>query len=56
VSPATLRGWLRLVKGVPRSEWLPALAPRHKGRVKTADCDPRAWEMLVADFREGQIG
>lgn len=50
VSPATLRGWLRLVKGVARADWLPALAPRHKGRVVTAECDPRAWEMLVADY------
>lgn len=50
VSAATLRGWLRLVKGVARADWLPALAPKHRGRVTTADCDPRAWEMLVADY------
>jgi hypothetical protein len=54
VSAATLRGWLRLVKGVPRADWLPALAPKHKGRVATADCDPRAWEMLVADYLRPQ--
>ncbi|PKP85860.1 MAG: hypothetical protein CVT80_00440 [Alphaproteobacteria bacterium HGW-Alphaproteobacteria-2] len=50
IAAATLRGWLRLVKGVPRADWLPALAPRHAGRTAQADCDPRAWDCIVADY------
>lgn len=50
ISASTLWGWSRLVETAPRAHWLPALAPRHKGRTVTADCDPRAWDMLVSDY------
>lgn len=50
VSGSTLWGWLKLVEGQPRPHWLAALAPRHKGRTAKADCDPRAWDFLVADY------
>jgi len=50
VSPTTIWNWLRLVEGVPRANWLAALAPLHRGRTATAQCDPRAWDFLVADY------
>jgi len=50
VSTSTLWNWLRLVDGVARADWLPALAPRDSGRTATADCDPRAWELIKADY------
>lgn len=50
VSPSTLWNWLKLIDGVPRPNWLAALAPHHRGRVSTADCDPRAWDFLLADY------
>lgn len=50
VSGSTLWGWLKLIEGCPRPHWLAALAPRHKGRTATVDCDPRAWDFLAADY------
>lgn len=47
---STLRSWLRLVRDVPRADWLPALAPRRAGRTARADCDPRAWDFIAADY------
>jgi hypothetical protein len=50
VSASTLYNWLALVAGHDRSDWLPALAPRHAGRTATVDCDPAAWDMLKSDY------
>lgn len=51
VSLRTLYSWAEAVAGVPRPDWLPALAPRHVGAAATAaDCTPEAWEFLKADF------
>jgi len=50
VSTSTLWGWSKLCDGLPRPHWLAALAPRRKGRTATVDCDPRAWDFLVADY------
>lgn len=50
VSARTLYNWLDLVAGVPRSDWLPQLCPRHVGRTQTVECDPRAWQALLADY------
>jgi transposase-like protein len=50
VSASTLWGWLRTASEVPRADRLAALAPNHRGRTATADCDPRAWSFLVADY------
>lgn len=46
----TIFAWRRLVKGLPPSEWLPALAPRWKGRTVRAECSPEAWEVFKADY------
>lgn len=48
VTPSTLYSWRGMVAGRPRAEWLPLLAPRHRGRVKTAACSDDAWNALYA--------
>lgn len=53
VSARTIWNWYDLVAGKDRADWLPSLAPRHMGRVVTADCDPAAWEMVKADYLRG---
>jgi len=50
VSTSTLFGWLKLAAGVDRADRLAALAPQHAGRTATAECDPRAWDFIVADW------
>ncbi|OCC01752.1 hypothetical protein BA190_27715 [Labrys sp. WJW] len=50
VSPSTLYNWLAAARGVPRADRLAALAPRRQGRTSTAECDPRAWDFIVADY------
>ncbi|MQT14416.1 transposase domain-containing protein [Segnochrobactrum spirostomi] len=50
VSLATLYGWARLVAGLDRADWLPALAPRHVGRVAEADIPEEAWQAFLADY------
>lgn len=49
-SAATYYAWEKRVEALPRADWLPALAPRHQGRVASAECDPAAWEFLKGDF------
>jgi hypothetical protein len=48
VSERAVWRWLEAVAGVPAPDRLPALAPRRRGRTTTSDCDPRAWDFLVA--------
>lgn len=50
ISKTTVWNWFGLVRGIARGDWLPALAPQHKGRTTTAACTPEAWEMLKADW------
>lgn len=50
ISTSTLWGWLKLVEGASRGDWLALLAPQHKGRTTTVECDPRAWDFFVADY------
>lgn len=47
---STLYNWMGRVAGVPRSDWLPFLAPRHAGRTETVECTPAAWDFLLADY------
>lgn len=49
-SAATVYNWQKAVRSLPKGDWLPALAPQTHGRTATADCDPRAWEMLKGDY------
>jgi hypothetical protein len=50
VGKSTIFNWFKLVEGLDRKDWLPALCPRHTGRTKTVECDPRAWEFIKADW------
>tara|TARA_R110001583_G_scaffold151740_2_gene303608 strand:+ start:1947 stop:3911 length:1965 start_codon:yes stop_codon:yes gene_type:complete len=50
VGKSTIFNWFKLVEGLDRKDWLPALCPRHTGRTKTTECDPRAWEFIKADW------
>jgi putative transposase len=47
---STLYEWEKLVQGLARADWLPALAPRHAGAQTRADCPAEAWEMLRTDY------
>ena len=42
--------WFKSIAGLPLTDRLPALAPRHGGRQRTAECDPRAWDVLKTDY------
>lgn len=50
VGPSTIYNWMKLVEGLDRPDWLPALAPRHTGRTATVECSPEAWDMLRSDY------
>lgn len=49
-STRTLWSWVSAAGEVARADRLPALAPRHAGRTTVAECDPRAWDAIVADY------
>ena len=50
-SPATLRRWFDLVKGVPLGDRLDCLTPRYRGRkVRAAGCHPEAWAFFKRDY------
>lgn len=50
VALSSLYAWQKLVHGVPREDWLPALAPRHGGGRGDAELPPEAWTQLKSDF------
>lgn len=50
VSLRTLYGWLNLVAGRDRADWLPALAPRHAGRTAEAEMPAEAWAVFASDY------
>ena len=47
---STLYRWLKTAATVSRADRLAALAPQRKGRTATVECDPRAWDYLLADY------
>ncbi|MGR0183398.1 transposase domain-containing protein [Azospirillum aestuarii] len=49
-SARTLIRWSGKVKGLPRADWLPALADQYCGSTRTAYCTPEAWEAFKADY------
>lgn len=49
-SPRTIFNWYDLVAGVDRKDWLPMLAPRHRGRAPSAECSPEAFAAFKADY------
>ncbi len=50
VGLSTLYRWREMVAGLDRCDWLPALAPRHAGRLAEVECTCEAWEALKADY------
>lgn len=50
IASSTLWNWLGLVEGVAPSDWLPALAPRHRGGGREIDVDPDLWDLFKSDF------
>lgn len=51
VGASTLWGWISLVEGVkPKSDWLPYLAPQHRGGGIEAEIDDELWLILVSDY------
>lgn len=47
---ATVWNWLRSLEGLARPNWLPALAPRHKGGGAEAEIHPLLWTAFKSDF------
>lgn len=50
IGSSTLWTWLRLVKGVPLSDRLPALAPRRQGGGHEAEVDSEIWQAFKSDY------
>lgn len=46
----TLYAWRDQVAGVPREDWLAALAPRYVGRTREAECSPEALAFIKTDY------
>lgn len=56
VSAASVGNWLKAVRGIPRCDWLPHLAPRNRGGGKAADVDYALWMELLSDYlRPGSV-
>lgn len=56
VSAASVGNWLQAVRGVPRCDWLPVLAPRNRGGGKAAEVDHDLWVELLSDYlRPGNV-
>jgi putative transposase len=47
---SSLYEWEKATAPFDRSDWLPALAPRHMGGGKEAECSAEAWAFIRADF------
>jgi len=50
VAQSSIFGWLKLVEGIARPDWLPHLAPAHGGGRGAAECTPEAWDAIRVDF------
>lgn len=50
IAQSSIFGWLKLVAGVARADWLPYLAPAHGGGRGNSECSPEAWDAIRADF------
>lgn len=50
VGRSTIYTWLGAVEGVPRGDWLVALADRHKGGGVEADIHPELWKAFRSDY------
>lgn len=50
VGRSTIYTWLGAVEGIPRTDWLVALADRHKGGGAEADIHPDLWTAFASDY------
>lgn len=50
VGQSTLWNWLRAIEGIPRTDWLVALAPRRQGGGAEAEIHPDLWQAFVSDY------
>lgn len=50
VGRSTIFTWLEKVEGVPRTDWLVALAPRRQGGGAEAEIHPDLWQAFVSDY------
>lgn len=50
VGRSTLWNWLRAVEGIPRTDWLVALAPRRQGGGAEAEIHPDLWQAFRSDY------
>lgn len=48
--PRTVAEWFKHVKGAPRADWLPRLAPQYKGGGKEAEIPEEAWLIFLSDY------
>lgn len=49
-SSATVFNWRKMVRGVARADWLPALAASYVSTATHAECHPRFWEAVTSDW------
>ncbi len=48
---SSIFAWRRMVAGLEKIDWLPALASNHKGSAgRISRCTPKAWEAIKADY------
>lgn len=50
IGASTIFAWLKQVRGVERSDWLPTLADNRKGGGKKAEIDPELWAIVKSDW------
>jgi len=50
IGASTIFGWLKQVRGVERSDWLPTLADNRKGGGRKVEVDAEIWEHLKSNW------
>jgi len=50
IGTSTIFGWLKQVRGVERSDWLPTLADNRKGGGRKVEVDAEIWEHLKSNW------
>jgi transposase InsO family protein len=50
IGASTIYEWLKAIRGVPRGDWLPALATNRRGGGRKAEIDPQLWEIVKSDW------
>lgn len=50
VSRSSLYNWEKLIRTLPRSDWLPALVSASRASARPQEIEPEAWDMLRADY------